>query len=98
MTNSAAGPPFFDVRMRGFPTRTPVEEAVALIRTRVSRLGPGPVAVDGAAGRVLASAVTAEVPVPHFDRAAFDGYALRAAATAGATRDNPLSLRVVGEA
>ena len=37
-------------------------------------------------------------PVPHFDRAAFDGYALRAEETFGAGPYNPLTLRVVGEA
>src|SRR5215207_8888425 len=90
--------PFFDDRMRGFPTRTEVADAVELIRGRVSALGPEPVELDAAAGRVLAAAVTASVPVPHFDRAAFDGYALRAEETFGAGAYNPLTLRVVGEA
>ena len=90
--------PFFDVRMRGFPTRTDVDDAVALVRERVRPLGPELVDLDAAAGRVLAAAVTATVPVPHFDRAAFDGYALRAEETFGAGPYNPLALRVVGEA
>src|SRR4051794_9681259 len=90
--------PFFDVRMRGFPTRTDVDDAVALVRERVRPLGPEIVELDTAAGRVLAAAVTAAVPVPHFDRAAFDGYALRAEETFGAGPYNPLTLRVVGEA
>ena len=89
--------PFFDVRMRGFPTRAEVADAVDLVRRRVSTLGPEPAELDAAAGRVLAAAVTAAVPVPHFDRAAFDGYALRAEGTFGAGPYNPLSLRVVGE-
>jgi molybdopterin molybdotransferase len=90
--------PFFDVRMRGFPTRTEVDDAVALIRGRVKALGPEPVELEDAAGRVLAAAVVAAVPVPHFDRAAFDGYAIRAEETFGAGSYNPLTLRVVGEA
>ena len=90
--------PFFDVRMRGFPTRTDVDDAVALIRQRVRPLGPEAVELDAAAGRVLTAAVTATVSVPHFDRAAFDGYALRAEETFGAGPYNPLTLRVVGEA
>jgi molybdopterin molybdotransferase len=97
MTNSSPNP-FFDVRMRGFPTRTEVADAIELIRTRVAPLGPETVELDAAAGRVLATAVTASVPVPHFDRAAFDGYALRAEETFGAGPYNPLTLRVVGEA
>src|SRR5207249_300516 len=98
MSNPSTSSPFFDVRMRGFPARSDVAEAVALIRQRVSRLAPETVPVVDAAARVLAAAVTAEVPVPHFDRAAFDGYALRAAETTGAGRDRPVTLRVAGEA
>jgi molybdopterin molybdotransferase len=97
MTNPSPGP-FFDVRMRGFPTRTEVDDAVVLIRQRVGPLGPETVELDAAAGRVLATAVTAALPVPHFDRAAFDGYALRAEETFGAGPYNPLTLRIVGEA
>lgn len=98
MSNPSPTPPFFDVRMRGFPARTDVADAVALIHRRVSGLGAEAVNPADAAGRVLAAAVTAEVPVPHFDRAAFDGYALRAAETTSAGRDRPLTLRVIGEA
>ena len=97
MSNSSPIP-FFDVRMRGFPTRTEVADAVDLIRKRVSALGSETIGLDAAAGRVLAAAVTATVPVPHFDRAAFDGYALRAEETFGAGPYNPLTLRIVGEA
>ncbi|HJZ92145.1 MAG TPA: molybdopterin molybdotransferase MoeA, partial [Gemmataceae bacterium] len=90
--------PFFDVRMRGFPTRTDVDDVVALIRTRVSVLGSEPVDLGDAVGRVLAEAVTATISVPHFDRAAFDGYAVRGSETAGAARDKLVTLKVVGEA
>jgi molybdopterin molybdotransferase len=89
--------PFFDVRQRGFPTRTDVDAAIAMIRTRVGRLEPKTVTLADAAGRVLATAITATVPVPHFDRAAFDGYALRAAETVGATADRPRKLKIAGE-
>jgi molybdopterin molybdotransferase len=85
--------------MRGFPGRTAVADVVALIRGRVARLGNETVALTAAAaGRVLAADVTAAVPVPHFDRGAFDGYALRAAETAAATLDRPVRLRIAGEA
>jgi molybdopterin molybdotransferase len=97
MSNPSATP-FFDVRMRGFPTRTAVADVVALIRARVTALGSEQVALDDATGRVLAPPIVASVPVPHFDRAAFDGYALRADATRNAGPDAPLELNVVGEA
>src|SRR5271168_2051798 len=40
-------------------------------------------------GRVLASAVVAEVDVPGFDRASVDGFAVRADDTAGASERQP---------
>ena len=89
--------PFFDVRMRGFPTRTDVDAVVELIRSRTAALSSDQVGLTEAAGRVLADAVTATVAVPHFDRAAMDGFALRGEETFGAGSYNPLPLRVIGE-
>jgi len=53
---------------------------------------------DEAVGRVLTLPVVATVPVPHFDRAAFDGYAVRANETATASDEQSVRLRVIGEA
>ena len=50
-----------------------------------------------ALGRVLAEDVTAADPVPGFDNSAMDGYAVRAADTAGAEAESPARLAVVGE-
>ena len=44
-----------------------------------------------ARGRVLAADVVAAADVPPFDRASMDGYAVIAADTAGATREQPAS-------
>ena len=49
--------------------------------------------IRDARGRVLAEDVTAPADVPPFARAAMDGYAVRAADTAGASRDRPAVLR-----
>jgi molybdenum cofactor synthesis domain-containing protein len=54
------------------------------------------VPLDEAAGRTLAERVTAELDVPGFDRAAMDGYAIRAADTAGAGEAAPVELNVIG--
>jgi molybdenum cofactor synthesis domain-containing protein len=51
------------------------------------------VSLRDARGRVLAEDVTASVDVPPFARAAMDGYAVRAADTAGAGRERPAVLR-----
>jgi molybdopterin molybdotransferase len=98
MSNPSPDRSFVDVRMRGFTARTTVADVIELVRKRVAVLGPETVGLDGAAGRVLATDVVAEVPVPHFDRAAFDGYAVRAGDTIGAGAESERTLRVVGEA
>ncbi len=70
-----------------------VPEARSRILARLTSVAAETVALPEAAGRVLASAVTARLTQPPADVSAMDGYALRAAdATAGAR------LRVVGAA
>ena len=48
-----------------------------------------------ARGLVLAERIDAEIDVPGFDRAAMDGYAVRAADTFGASEGEPVTLPVV---
>jgi len=55
-----------------------------------------PVPLENAVGRVLAAAQTAPIDVPGFDRAAMDGYAVRAADTFAASETDPVSLRLSG--
>ena len=52
---------------------------------------------EKSAGRVLAEDIIAAENVPPFDRSPYDGYAFRAADTAGADRDHPVTLRVLEE-
>ena len=52
------------------------------------------VALESCAGRVLAFDLRAEEDVPPFDRSAYDGYAFRAADTAGASEEHPVTLRL----
>jgi molybdopterin molybdotransferase len=91
-------PRFFDVRMRGFRDRAEVEDVIRLIDERVRPLPAETVQTTNAAGRVLSGAIISEVAVPGFDRAAMDGYAVRAEETFGAGPYNPLELRVLGVA
>jgi molybdopterin molybdotransferase len=83
--------------MRGFRNRAEVTDVLDLVDGRVRSLAGESVAVPEAAGRVLAEAVRADVAVPGFDRAAMDGYAIRAEESFGAGPYNPLQLRIVGE-
>ena len=48
-------------------------------------------------GRILAEDVYAGGDVPPFDRSPFDGYAFRAEDTAGASKENPVTLRILEE-
>lgn len=54
----------------------PIEAALAVLLAGVEATKTERLAVDEAAGRVLAEAVTARLDVPSFDNSAMDGYAL----------------------
>ena len=54
------------------------------------------VSLDEAGGRVLAEDVVSKIDVPPFDRAVFDGYAVRAMDTFGAGEESPVKLNCVG--
>lgn len=87
-----------DVRMRGFRQRKSVEEALSLLMSRLDALETERVRITQARGRVLAEDVAAPMSVPHFRRAAMDGWAVVAESTFGATSYAPLSLVVLGQA
>jgi len=82
--------------MRPFEGTMPLEEARAIIeRTIVPIARTERVRVLDASGRVLARDVAADADVPPFSRAAMDGYAVRAADTANASRQSPIALRCI---
>ncbi len=60
-----------------------IDEAQRLILERVRPLETEPVALDAAAGRVLAEPATSRVDLPPFDSSAMDGFAVRADDTPG---------------
>jgi molybdopterin molybdotransferase len=67
-----------------------IDEALALVLSRVRPLPAEEVPVADAAGRVLAAPALAAVDLPPFHSSAMDGYAVRAG-------DTPGTLKVVGE-
>ena len=82
--------------MRPIRQTIPFEEALRIIREAARPLDRAvQVALPDAAGRVLAADVVAERDVPPFDRAAMDGYAVAAADTFGAGRQEPARLRCI---
>jgi molybdopterin molybdotransferase len=73
-----------------------VEEAYEIIVSVFRPLEPETVSMWNALNRVLAEDIYADVDIPPFANSAMDGYAVRAADVAGATRAAPIRLRVIG--
>jgi molybdopterin molybdotransferase len=72
-----------------------VEEALAKILAEIKVLDEETVPVLDARGQVLAQDIVSEINVPPLDNSAMDGYAVRAADTAGASETSPVSLKVI---
>ncbi len=70
------------------------DEALERLLASARPLGAERVAIDEAAGRVLAEDVVAGAAIPAFDHSAMDGYAV---ATATLTGDGPWRVPVIGE-
>ncbi|MCA1844220.1 MAG: molybdopterin molybdenumtransferase MoeA, partial [Actinobacteria bacterium] len=73
-----------------------LEEAQKRILAAVPRLSTVTVPVSEALGLVTAEPLAATEPIPPFANTGVDGYAVRAADTAGAAPASPVRLRVVG--
>jgi molybdopterin molybdotransferase len=79
------------VRLKGFQKLTPVEDALQAFLNSLN-IQPTPktiVRTADALDRVLAEDIIARTDLPRFDRAAMDGYAVRAEDTIGATQYKP---------
>jgi molybdopterin molybdotransferase len=59
------------------------------------RLGREQVPLADCLGRILASPLVANMPFPHFDNSAMDGYAVRHTDITGASPDKPVRLGVI---
>jgi len=81
----------------GFKRLHKVDEVLKLVLPLIKQIED--VEVVGVAeslGRVLAEDVESPVDIPPFDRAAVDGYAVRAEDTYGASPSNPIILKLIG--
>jgi molybdopterin molybdotransferase len=74
-----------------------VEEALERILAYVSTLEAEAKPILDALGQVLAQDAVSGMDIPPLDNTSMDGYAVRAADTAGATEGAPVQLRVAGE-
>ena len=85
-----------NVTMRPIRETIPLTEALAIVLDAAAPvMRTESIALAEAAGRVIARAPIASVDVPSFDRAAMDGYAVRAEDTFGASRFDPRTLDCV---
>ena len=72
-------------------------EARSALLEVVRPVGTERVPLAACAYRVLARELVATSDVPPFDRSPFDGYVLRAADSLGASKENPVTLRIMEE-
>ncbi len=84
------------VRGIGFKTRTNVDEAIKSLISKIKPLKTEVINIYQSYGRVLAEDIRSPIDVPPFDRAAMDGFAVRAEDTFGSSLTNPMLLRVTG--
>jgi molybdopterin molybdotransferase len=83
----------------GFKSRTRVDDAREQLLDRVAPVTRSEsLPVHSADGRALADPVDADRAVPHYERAAMDGFAVRAADTFGASDRSPTVLREAADA
>ena len=76
----------------------PFEEALNRVLSSVNRTTPVEiVSVTEAVGRILAQDLKATFNYPIFDYSAMDGFAVRSEDTTGASPENPVELKIVGE-
>jgi molybdopterin molybdotransferase len=89
-----------DVKFKGFPETLRLKEALEklIMEASIRPLKAEEVPLLEALERVLSEDLKAPANVPPFDRAAMDGYAVRAEDTQGASASNPIFLKVLGEA
>jgi molybdopterin molybdotransferase len=88
-----------DRRRAGFKRRTRLSDALDRLLAAVEPHGRTQrLALTAADGRTLAETVEAATDVPGYDRAAMDGYAVRARDTFGASSRSPAVLSVAGTA
>ena len=78
--------------------RIELEEAVSIMEAHVREIEEyEELYIKDACGRVLGEDVYSIINNPPFDRSPLDGYALRAEDTKGASKENPVILKVIDE-
>lgn len=75
-----------------------IEEAVALLQSRIAPLKETErISLTEALGRITAVDYTAQYDQPPFPRSPLDGYAVQGEDSLGASKESPMTLKVVGK-
>jgi len=82
---------------RGRAPLRPVADQLAKVLSTIGSIDPIQLALLDAQGLMLAEEVHADAPLPGFDNAAMDGYAVRAVDLRQASEAQPVALPVVGD-
>ncbi|MFC2017486.1 gephyrin-like molybdotransferase Glp [Chloroflexota bacterium] len=84
--------------MKPFGALLPFEEAKRVVDENIKPITRAEIInIDDSLGRVLAEDVVATLSTPPFDRAAMDGYAVKAKDTFNSSQLNPKVLDIIGE-
>ena len=70
-------------------------EATEMLIRNVTPIGICTVDVNNMQGRILAEDIIAEENVPYFAKSPYDGYAFYSGDTSGASKENPVTLKVI---
>ncbi|MCW2496551.1 gephyrin-like molybdotransferase Glp [Jatrophihabitans sp.] len=81
----------------GAGTLRTVEEQLAVVLDGIGTIDPIELTLLDAQGLLLAENVLADLPLPSFENAATDGYAVRAVDTRSASPAEPITLPVIGD-
>ncbi len=81
---------------RIFKSLTSVENALEMFSSYLPSMATEELPLKDVSGRILREDIYSPMDIPPFHRAAFDGYAVRSADTFGASRNNPITLKVIG--
>ena len=74
-----------------------IEEALEIVLNSVSPLSCEDISIMEASNRVLYEDIVSDRMVPPLDDSAMDGYAIIADDTHGASKNNPIRLKIIGE-
>ncbi|MHA1762824.1 MAG: molybdopterin molybdotransferase MoeA [Promethearchaeota archaeon] len=85
------------LRKIGFAKFTSLEDSLRKLFSHVSTLPSEEIHISQSLNRILAEDISSKIDVPPFDRAAMDGYAIRAEDSFGASPSNLKQLTLVGK-